>query len=183
MANYNEILKHWSDTHAGEWEELQFWLDDFITEDADTPEELAFQLTAYEQAGCIDFDKWLDDQLKNKLDQLDDSELVRLHNNECIEQGYDDDYISTDLNELFSGCVEHYGLEWIINRAHYGDYHGGRIGYYKLNGYGNIVEGYPSELINKDLCTDALRKQAPTLSDDAKSVLIDMAIELVKAGY
>ena len=179
MANYNEILKHWNDTHVEEMEELQFWMDDFITEDADTPEELAFQLTAYEQWGNIDFDKWIEDQLKIKLDDLDDSELVALHNEACN----DDDYIFTDLEEMFCGCVDQYGIEWIINRAHFGDYHGGMIGYYQFNGYANIVEDYPSNLVDKDLCTKTLREQMPELSEEAKNVLIQMTIELVKAGY
>jgi len=183
MANYNEILKHWNETHAEEIEEIQFWMDDFITEDADTPEELAFQLTAYEQWGCIDFDKWLDDQLKNKLSDLDDSELVALHNEACNEHNYMDDYIFTDIEEMFCGCVESEGIEWLVNRFHFGDYHGGSIGYYKFNGYANVVEDYPSNLIREDLCIQALHDQMPELSDEAKNVLIQMTIELVKAGY
>ena len=183
MANYNEILKHWHDTNAEELEELQFWLDDFITEDADSPEELAFQLTAYEQWGCIDFDGWIDDQLKIKLESLDDSELVSIHNEACSEYNYMDDYIFTDLDEMFCGCVEANGVEWLVNRVHFGDYHGGAMGYYQFNAYGNIKEEYPSYLINKDICIEALKEQAPELSEEARDVLIKMALELVRAGY
>ena len=179
MANYNEILKHWNDTHVEEMEELQFWMDDFITEDADTPEELAFQLTAYEQWGNIDFDKWIEDQLKIKLDDLDDSELVDLHNEGCSEHDYMDQYIYTDLMEMLDGL----DVENAINRVYYGDYHGGSIGYYQFNGYANVVEDYPSHLIDKDLCIQALQEQMPELSNEAKNVLIQMTIELVKAGY
>ena len=179
MANYNEILKHWNDTHVEEMEELQFWLDDFITEDADTPEELAFQLTAYEQWGCIDFDKWVDDQLNIKLINMDDSELVALHNEACSEHDYMDDYIFTDLEEMLEGL----DLESAIQRTYFGDYHGGTIGYYQFNGYANIVEDHPSQLINEELVVKALREQVPTLSEDALNVLIQMTIELVKKGY
>ena len=179
MANYNEILKHWSDTHAEEIEELQFWLDEFITEDADTPQELAFQLTAYEQWGCIDFSKWIDDQIKNKLGELDDSELVRLHNDGCNEHNYFDDHIYTDLAEMLEGL----DVEQAVNRVYYGEYQGNTIGYFQFNGYANVVEDYPSHLINEDLCTQMLREQMPELSEEAKSVLIQMTIELVKAGY
>lgn len=178
MANYNEILKHWNDTHVEEMEELQFWLDDFITEDADTPEELAFQLTAYEK-GYIDFDKWIDDQLKIKLDDLDDSGLVALHNEGCCEHDYMDQYIFTDLTEMLEGL----DLESAIQRTYYGKYQGGTIGYYQFNGYANIVEDYPQYLIDKDICINALRDQMPELSNEAKNVLIQMTIELVKAGY
>ena len=179
MANYNEILKHWNDTHVEEMEELQFWLDEFIAEDADTPEELAFQLTAYEQWGCIDFDKWLDDQLKNKLSDLDDSELANLHNEGCCQQDYMDQYIYTDLVEMLEG----YDVEQAINTVWYGRYQGGTIGYFQFNGYANVVEDYPSNLIDKDLCIDVLRDQMPELSDEAKNVLMQMTIELVKEGY
>ena len=179
MANYNEILKHWKDTHSEELEELQFWLDDFITEDADTPQELAFQLTAYEQYGCIDFDKWLNDQIKNKLGELDDSELVHLHNEGCSEHNYFDDYIYTDLAEMLEGL----DVESAIQRTYYGKYQGGTIGYFQFNGYANVVEDYPSHLINEDLCIQMLREQMPELSEDAQNILIQMTIELVKAGY
>ena len=175
MANYNEILKHWNDTHVEEMEELQFWLDEFISEDADTPEELAFQLTAYEQWGCIDFDKWLDDQLKNKLSDLDDSELISLHNQTC---GLDD-YIWDDLEEMLEGD----DTMTAINRIWHGRYEGGTIGYYQFNGYANVVEDYPENLIDKQKCVETLHDQMPELSDEAKNVLIQMTIELVKAGY
>lgn len=179
MANYNEILKHWNDTHSEEMEELQFWLDEFITEDADTPEELAFQLTAYEQWGIVDFEEWLEHQLKMKLDELDDSELVALHNEGCSEHDYMDDYIFTDLMEMLDGL----DVEQAINRVYYGDYQGGTIGYFKFNGYANVVEDFPKYLINEDLCAQMLLEQAPELSDEAKNVLIQMTIELVKEGY
>ena len=174
MANYNEILKHWKETNAEEMEEIQFWMDEFITEDADTPEELAFQLTAYEK-GYIDFDGWIDDQLNNKLDELSDSELVSLHNETC---GFDD-YIWDDLSEMLEG----YEPERAINCIWYGDYHGGTIGYFQFDGYANVVEDYPSNLIDKDICINALSDQMPELSNEAKNVLINMTIELVQAGY
>jgi len=179
MANYNEILKHWNETHSEEMEELQFWLDEFITEDADTPEELAFQLTAYEQYGCIDFDKWIEDQINTKLSELDDSELVALHNEGCSEHDYMDDYIYSDLMEMLEGL----DVEQAINRVYYGEYHGGTIGYFQFNGYANVVEDSPQYLINEDLCIQMLKEQAPELSEEAKNVLIQMTIELVKAGY
>ena len=179
MANYNEILKHWKETNAEEMEELQFWLDEFITEDADTPEELALQLTAYEQWGCIDFDKWLNDQIKNKLGELDDSELVALHNEGCDRYNYYDDYIYNDLAEMLEGL----DVEQAINRVYYGEYQGNTIGYFKFNGYANIVEDYPTRLIDEDLCVKMLREQMPELSDDAERVLILMALHLVAEGY
>ena len=179
MANYNEILKHRKETHAEEIEELQFWLDEFISEDADTPEELAFQLTAYENGFYIDFDKWIDRQLNDKLIALDDSELVAIHNEACSEHDYMDDYIFDDLTEMLDGM----DVERAIQCTYFGDYHGGTIGYYKFDGYGNVVEDHPSQLINEDLVVQVLREQVPTLSEDAQIVLIQMAIELVKEGY
>lgn len=179
MANYNEILKHWNDTHVEEMEELQFWLDEFITEDADTPEELAFQLTAYENGFYVDFDKWVDSQLNIKLINMDDSELVALHNEACSEHDYMDYYIFTDLEEMLEGL----DLESAIQRTYFGDYHGGTIGYYQFNGYANVVEDHPSQLINEELVVKALREQVPILSEDALNVLIQMTIELVKKGY
>lgn len=174
MANYNEILKHWNETHAEEIEELQFWLDEFISEDADTPEELAFQLTAYENGFYIDFDKWIKDQLQIKLGQMDDSELVSLNNSTSY-----DSYIYDDLNEMLQGMDP----ERIVYTIHCGDFHGGTIGYYKFDGYGNIIEDYPERLIDTDSCIEALQDQMPELSDEAKNVLLQMAIELVEEGY
>lgn len=176
MANYNEILKHWHDTHAEEMEELQFWLDDFDTEDADTPEELAFQLTAYENGWFIDFDKWINDQLNIKLDQLDDSELVALNNDNA---NYGSDYVYDDLSEMLQGMDP----ERVVWTVHCGDFHGGVYGYYQFDGYDNLKEGCAIDLINKDNCLEALRDQMPELSEEAKNVLIQMTIELVKAGY
>ena len=175
MANYNEILKHWNETNADEMEELQFWLDDFITEDADTPEELAFQLTAYENGFYIDFDKWLDDQLKCKLHDMDDSELVALHNDVCDF----DDYIWTDLSEMLEGD----DTMTAINRIWHGRYEGGTIGYFQFNGYANVVEDFPQYLIDESNCINALHEQMPELSEEAREVLIQMTRELVKAGY
>ena len=176
MANYNEILKHWNETHAEEIEELQFWLDEFISEDADTPEELAFQLTAYENGFYIDFDKWIDNQLRNKLTDLDDNELVALNNNNAQ---YSDDYIYDDLSEMLQGMDP----ERVVWTVHCGEFHGGTIGYYKFDGYGNLKEGYPDDLVNMDNCLEALRDQMPELSDEAKNVLLQMATELVNNGY
>ncbi|MBR5202926.1 MAG: hypothetical protein IKW45_06645 [Clostridia bacterium] len=94
-----------------------------------------------------------------------------------------DDYIYTDLEEMFCGAVEANGVEWVINRAHFGDYHGGRIGYYQFDGYGNINEDYPSYLIDEDICAEELAKELPQLDEEALEVLKRMAIELVNNGY
>ena len=183
MANYEDILKQWKDTHSEDereelqdsLDEIQDWLDELDTDEATTPEELAFQLTAYENGFYIDFDKWLDDQLKSKLHDMDDDELVTLHNEAC---GFDD-YIWDDLEEMLEGD----DTMTAINRIWYGRYEGGTIGYYQFNGYANIVEDWPSNLIDESACVKALRDQLDELSNEARAVVVAMAVELVKHGY
>lgn len=187
MANYKDILKQWKDAHSEDereelqdsLDEIQDWLDELDTDEATTPEELAFQLTAYENGWFIDFDKWFDSILSSKIASMDDSELVALHNQACCEYHYMDDYIFTDLAEMLSTD----DVSWIINRIWYGKYEGGTIGYYQFNGYGNVVEDWPSNLITQDICTRLLREQMDELSDEAQKVLEAMATELVKSGY
>ena len=63
-------------------------------------------------------DKWLNDQIKSKLGELDDSELVALHNEGCSRYDYYDDYIYNDLAEMLEGL----DVENAINRVYYGEY-------------------------------------------------------------
>ena len=191
MANYNDILKQWKDAHSEDereelqdsLDEIQEWLDELDTDEATTPEELAFQLTAYENGWFIDFDKWLDSILTSKIANMDDSELVALHNKACCEYNYMCDYIFTDLAEMLSTEGADIDVKWVINRIWFGKYEGGTIGYYQFDGYGNVVEDWPSNLITQDICTRLLREQMDELSDEAQKVLEAMATELVKSGY
>lgn len=148
--------------------------------------ELAYQLTAYETWGCIDYEKGLCDLIISEyIENADESDLLYEWNEYCMDHNYCDDmiYDMAEFNEMFSS----YEPEEIANRIHFGDYNPFHD-YFTFNGYGNVqtLELYDVKNIvkNSDINDYLLEKYfSELLEDDFKNEIIKMALELVKAGY
>lgn len=83
---------------------------------------------------------------RNLLEQLNDSDLIELHNKFCYEANYTDDIIN-DNNEYFINEVYNDSFK-AIEGALYGNYRTGDT-YVKFDGYGNLNSfNDPNEVID-----------------------------------
>lgn len=156
-----------------------------------TIEELAYQLTAYEKWGCIDYEDGIIDLIiDDYLREAETSELVYKWNEYCQDsQYYDDEYFYNDddfFNEYFSDCEP----MRIIQATYFGDYRY-NDDWLKFNGYGNlnsfsdwqvkkeIIESYDFKkwILENEEAFEELQ------DEENKEIIIDKALELVKEGY
>ena len=167
-----ELLKNFKNRE--EYEEAENWLFDldFEIEGGDSLESLAYQLTAYESCGCIDFDKFIINQIESYFGCMSEHELADLNN----ENG--GDWIYDDLEEM----VQYLKPLDIVYMIHCGDFHGETYGYYKSDAYGNIKEDYPSNMIDFEELSKKLYEDIKP-DEDVKKFICEMALELVKNGF
>lgn len=146
--------------------------------------ELAFQLTAYEN-GYINYEKGLCDIIVNeKMEDLEESELISLYNNYLIENAYECYYeFDQDFfNEYFETPYE------AARATQFGNVHWSDE-YIKFNGYGNLESCSEYRLIKEakqetGLIESILENEySELLENDFKESIIKMVYDLVKAGY
>ena len=148
---------------------------DYCINDIDTLASAIYQLTAYENGFFINVDDFIFDNVKSYIENLEDNEFMNINNNYC---NYDN-YIYDDLDEALEGLAPYE----IANKIHFGNYQGGMIGYYQYNGYANIIEDYPSNMIDIDEVTQNFIDENIAIDDEVKSLLSKITIDLVKQGY
>lgn len=91
--------------------------------------------------------------IREYIDGLSDSELVKLHNEYCREQNYSDDEIYTNDEDFFNTYFEGKTLE-AVRAVCFGEYEY-QNEYVKFNGYGNLESfNDPEPHVDKDaICT------------------------------
>lgn len=155
-----------------------------------TNKEFAFQLTAYEKWGCIDFeDACYDLLVSNYLEEAETSDLVYMWNEYCQENNYDDEYFSNDdyfFEEFFNGCEP----MRIVQATYFGDYRY-MDDWVKFNGYGNL-NSYSDWQVKKEIkenndflqwCFENVDIFEELREEENRDELVKMALELVKEGY
>lgn len=156
-----------------------------------TNKEFAFQLTAYEKWGCIDFeDACCDLLVSNYLEDAEISDLVALWNEYCQDNNYYDDEFYYNDDEFFSTYFDGAEPMRIIQATQFGDYRY-MENWVKFNGYGNLdsygdYEVRSTILNDKNFIMYELENTdifEELLEEENKEELIKMALELVKEGY
>lgn len=140
--------------------------------------EAGYQLTAYESAGCFNYDNYLINQF-NENYELRDSDYMEY----ASEVLYDDIYTNNDLsiNGLFSDSWE------AVRACYFGDYHFNDK-YVKLDGYGNLKSfNSLNEELDKNkvinYCIENMAYDEITFLQDNQKLIEEVARELVKQGY
>jgi len=150
-------------------------------------EELAFQLTAYEQWGVIDYVGGVADLVISEyFETADASELIAAYNNYLYEVGYYDDIIYSNDEYFFKKFFT--DPDAAVRATYYGHYNY-CDDYVRFNGYGNLDSyneyalldeikrdsDFTSWLFDNDEAFEELREYEP--------VIIEKTLELIKAGY
>ena len=153
-----------------------------------TCEEFAYQLTAYEQYGSINFDEAVKDLIiKPYLDESDLNDLISEWNEYNSINGYENEFYYNDddfFNEFFNGCEP----MRIIQATYFGDYRYGDD-YVKFNGYANL-DSFSDYQVKRYILDDSDFIEWLYITNDIfdelkenENELCKMAIELVKEGY
>ena len=121
-------------------EYLSDMLEDFGSEM--TPEELCYQLTAYESNGSVDFNKGLKDIL---MDEIEEPEFKDFEDY-LDRNAYDMVLSIDDFDEMESGLEPF----TIAQKTFYGDFNPGYHKYYTYDGSGNYKGYYDAEEAMKD---------------------------------
>ena len=144
--------------------------------------EVAYQLTAYERDGIIDFKSYLIDQARELIDKADENELISSYN----EFASYDDRIYENRDEFFE---EYFATHADAVRAVLFGHYNYNDSYVKFNGYAHLDSLSSYELIeeikgNSDYLT-YVAENAEELEDvrDNEKELTSKAIELVAKGY
>ena len=145
-----------------------------------TPEELCYQLTAYEKDGVVNFEKGIKDVLSDEISEPSYNDFYEFLDENDYERIFDID----EFDEMESGEKP---FE-IAQKTFYGDFNPGYHKYFTYDGNGNY-KGYEtlSEAMDdhsefydwyygnklEDLLTD----------EDFKSEIVKGTLQLVKQGY
>ena len=150
-------------------------------------EELAFQLTAYEKWGVIDYVGGVADLVISEyLEMAERSEVISMYNNYLYENEYYDDVIYSNdeyfFKEYFTDPME------AVRASYYGRYNY-NDDYVKFNVYGNL-DSYNDYILVDEIKRDTDFTKWIFENDAAfeelrenKSIITQKALELVKAGY
>lgn len=156
------------------------YLEDVLIDYDITPEELCYQMTAYESDGIIDYDKGIKDILSEELDEPTFSDLTEY----LEENNYDKIYSIEEFDDLESGEEPF----TICQKVFYGDFNPGYHKYYSYDGNGNY-KGYYDEQDAMDANPEVYdwyysKKLEDFLTDeDFKEDIINGTLQLVKQGY
>ncbi len=152
-------------------------------------QEHAYQLTAYEVGGYIDFRAYLKDCVREQLEDTDFDTMLEAYNFYCGENSYEE-FLNND-EELFETYFKN-SLE-AVRATHYGDYNFAHD-YVKFNGYGNL-DSYNDFEVELEILEDTSFHNyiIDWLEDfsfidlryliDNKKEILKEAYNLVKQGY
>lgn len=142
--------------------------------------EAGYQLTAYENAGDFDFEKFKVDQWM-EIYELE----VRDYHEYASEVLYDDFYdnIDCELNDMFRTPAE------AIAATIFGDYHYSDD-FIKLDGYGNLQSFNERDLskiyVEKEVikyCIDNMSYEETDFLEEYEELIKAVATELLRQGY
>lgn len=156
------------------------YLEDLLIDFDITPEELCYQMTAYESDGIINFEKGLRDVLSDEIDEPDFRDLEEFLDANNYERIYQID----EFDEIESG-EEPFN---IVQKTYYGDFNPGYHKYFTFDGQGNYKGYYDiDEAIedNSEFLDWYYDKKLEDLiyDEDFKSDIVNGTLQLVKQGY
>lgn len=150
-------------------------------------EDFAFQLTAYEKWGMIDYENGVIDLVVNEfIDIWAEDQVIDLYREYCIENRYEVwEYNNEEFFEMnFDSPME------AVRAACYGNYQY-HHSYVRIDGANNL-ESCDADDIICEVKDDSYFKEwllnncsefEELLDEDNKEVIIKKALELVKQGY
>lgn len=155
-----------------------------------TTDEFAYQLTAYEKCGDIDYTKGIIDiVMMPYLEDADDDDIIQYYNEYLETKDYYDDILYYNDEDFFNTYFYNNPME-VARSTFYGDY---RYcdDYVRFNGCGNLESldswqalkeakddtGFKKWMFETDDAFEELR------DDDIKEEIISMTLELVRKGY
>lgn len=160
-----------------------------------TIENLAFQATAYEKYGCIDFDSFKVGILNEVIDELDYDKLISLFNNYVDENELYDERWYENEEYFYEIFFENRPME-AVRAAFYAKNYNYMDAYVRINDYGNLESCSTYELVDEIIKNkDFLMSLFESYNDsDSVGELIDFvnsneeeitkqALELVRKGY
>ena len=108
----------------------------------------AYQLTAYEIGGAIDFKKYVEDIVKEQLEESEFSLVLEAYNKYCSDNNYEEFWINDEefFDTFFPNSME------AVRATTYGDYRY-TDDYVKLNGYENI-DSYNEYQVIREILED-----------------------------
>ena len=158
------------------------YLTDILDDYDITPEELCYQMTAYEKSGTIDYEKGIRDILSDFSNDAPTAEDFYLY---LEDNKYDMIYDIEYFDDLESGEKPFD----ICKKTFYGNFNPGYHKYFTYDGYGNY-KGYEDIQEAMDEYGDEFKewyytnKYEDLLSDDEfKSQIVSGTLQLVKQGY
>jgi len=117
-----------------EFEDKEYLEDMLSDNDIDiSPEELCFQLTAYESAGAVNFKNGMINILRDQIESPSYNDYVEY----CEENNYDYPVSIDEFDDWFSNEKPF----TIAQKVYYGDFNPGWHKYFMFDGKGNI-QGY-----------------------------------------
>lgn len=162
-----------------------------LTNNDMTIEELAYQLTAYEKWGFIDYEEGIIDLvLSDYLEEAEASELIWRYNEYLENNGYTDDLYYYNDDYFFTEFFNSAEPMRIIQAIYFGHYNY-NDDYVQFNGYGNLDSisewalvdqikrdtGFLYWLYSNDEAFEELREE------ENKALIINETLKLVKEGY
>ena len=158
------------------------YLADLLSDYNISPEELCYQLTAYEKGGAINMERGLAEVL---FDYSDDEEVELSEINEWYSRNKYEDYIY-EMDEL-DDALEGEAPSDAIRKSFYGDFNPAHP-YFKFDGYNNLKSySNMSELIdsNSDAVEGAKKDRVSDLYEDPDFIkdIENGTLQLIKQGY
>lgn len=148
-------------------------------------EELAYQLTAYEQWNMVDYEKGLIDiVISEELEELAEDELIEMYNSFLSEIGEEQYYKNDDtfIDGYFTSPME------AVRAAQYGDYRYADD-YVTINGCGNLESLDGGQIANEAKGNNDFKEWIlendyfELLDEDFRSALVSETMQLVSMGY
>ena len=163
-----------------------------------TIKDLAYQATAYERGGYIDFDAFKKGMILEELEEINCDEIISMYRDYLINDDRYDDEIYENDEYFFETFFANNPME-AVRATHYSNHYNFMEPYVRFNGYGNLetlgeyeVEkeakgdnyfiGYLYEN-HKDFSKyDNLYELIEFLKDNEEEI-IEEAIKLINEGY
>lgn len=163
-----------------------------------TIKDLAYQATAYERNGIIQFDIFVHYMILEELENLETNTIISMYRNYLIDDERYDDEIYENEEYFFETFFANNPME-AVRATHYSNHYNFMEPYVRFNGYGNLetlgeyeIEkeakgdnyfiGYLYENHKEFSEYDDLYELIEFLKDNEEEI-IEEAIKLVNEGY
>ena len=159
--------------------------------------DLAYQATAYEKHGIIDYENFIQDMILEELDNMDDDEIISIFNSFTYDEAPDDTIYEND-EYFFKEFYSNDPME-AVRATYYANNYNFMDPYVRFNGYGNLESLSEYEIVQEikndrdfadwlynnyieQLEVNNLYELIEVLSNNEDEI-IEEALKLVNKGY